>query len=533
MKNVESSPTISDRQEAVEKLKAILLSGERQKIETLEEELKELKIKLHDREKLLETLDPVTIDQLSRKVEQNPEKMARALGPVIGPAIKQQIASAKDDIVDALYPVIGRIIRKSVAEAIKNLARTVNEKLDQALSFHILTRRLTAKIKGVSPDETVLTELLPFQVHELFYIHKDSGLLLAHASDSPEEKRSKDVISGMLTAIKNFSQQAFQENGQVQDVNVIEYDDFQIYLENGRYAYLAAVITGVPSERFYSEIKETEASLHKKYAPYLRQFNGDVQPFAEIKNNLEQIIVSFQPNVKSEKKAPVFLKIAIILILLAVIAWPVYKWTSTPRKAVAHKSVEYKFSDLQQLRLLLKKKFNGRLKTDPDKIQFVRDGDMLILQGVAATQGERLQIARVVASEAGFPVVINDLKVKQKPPSDAENKINQTVIYFIQGSYRLSPDEMKKLDRLLPYLKNLDHPILISGFSDNQGSAKANLDVSLKRAESVKQYLASHGISPNKIKTEGFGIKNPAVPNTSAANRALNRRVTIKILNSE
>jgi outer membrane protein OmpA-like peptidoglycan-associated protein len=67
------------------------------------------------------------------------------------------------------------------------------------------------------------------------------------------------------------------------------------------------------------------------------------------------------------------------------------------------------------------------------------------------------------------------------------------------------------------------------GHTDSVGSAQYNLELSRRRADAVKNYMVSQGIAANRMRTEGRGKSEPEVPNTSAANRAQNRRVVVTL----
>ncbi len=72
--------------------------------------------------------------------------------------------------------------------------------------------------------------------------------------------------------------------------------------------------------------------------------------------------------------------------------------------------------------------------------------------------------------------------------------------------------------------------ILIVGHTDNTGSATYNQDLSVRRAEAVKAYIASHGVSSSRLSTQGKGLTEPIADNTTEAGRAQNRRVEIVIV---
>ena len=73
--------------------------------------------------------------------------------------------------------------------------------------------------------------------------------------------------------------------------------------------------------------------------------------------------------------------------------------------------------------------------------------------------------------------------------------------------------------------ENPNYNLEINGHTDNVGKPDMNLDLSQRRAASVKRYLVSNGISENRLTTAGFGDTRPIMPNTTAENKALNRRV--------
>ena len=71
----------------------------------------------------------------------------------------------------------------------------------------------------------------------------------------------------------------------------------------------------------------------------------------------------------------------------------------------------------------------------------------------------------------------------------------------------------------------------IEGYTDNLGSRELNHQVGLARAEAVKQYLGvQHEIPADCISVVSYGMEKPVADNSTAAGRALNRRVVIKVV---
>jgi len=69
----------------------------------------------------------------------------------------------------------------------------------------------------------------------------------------------------------------------------------------------------------------------------------------------------------------------------------------------------------------------------------------------------------------------------------------------------------------------------INGHTDNVGADDFNMKLSDGRAASVKNYLASKGISADRLESEGFGETMPVADNKTAAGRTQNRRVEMKV----
>src|SRR5690606_39456412 len=72
--------------------------------------------------------------------------------------------------------------------------------------------------------------------------------------------------------------------------------------------------------------------------------------------------------------------------------------------------------------------------------------------------------------------------------------------------------------------------IEIQGHTDDVGGREFNLELSERRAESVKRYLVEKGIDESRIKTSGFGPDRPIDPAKTSKARAKNRRIEFKVL---
>jgi outer membrane protein OmpA-like peptidoglycan-associated protein len=105
-------------------------------------------------------------------------------------------------------------------------------------------------------------------------------------------------------------------------------------------------------------------------------------------------------------------------------------------------------------------------------------------------------------------------------------------VHFQTGSATILPDSFPMLQEIVLLLKaNPDiKRMRIEGHTDNRGNADMNLDLSKRRAASVRQWLVDHGIDSGRLESEGYGLTRPIASNDTDEGRALNRRVEFKIL---
>lgn len=71
--------------------------------------------------------------------------------------------------------------------------------------------------------------------------------------------------------------------------------------------------------------------------------------------------------------------------------------------------------------------------------------------------------------------------------------------------------------------------IVVSGNTDDTGAYSYNMDLSVKRARSVADYLVRRGVNPNRVTINGYGPDRPIASNSTPSGRSQNRRVEIQI----
>jgi outer membrane protein OmpA-like peptidoglycan-associated protein len=99
-------------------------------------------------------------------------------------------------------------------------------------------------------------------------------------------------------------------------------------------------------------------------------------------------------------------------------------------------------------------------------------------------------------------------------------------IHFQFDKDKIRPESFKILDAVVEVLTSYPKiKIEIQGHTDNKGGADYNKKLSDRRAAAVLKYLSGHGVDPSRLRSHGYGMERPLVPNDSDQGRAINRRV--------
>jgi hypothetical protein len=240
-------------------LRDILLVDDREVASAVNQRLEIITETIEQQAKLSEKVDPIIQVKLDKFISEIPS----TLGPTITKTLKDQIANSKDEVVEALYPIMGKMIKRYVQNEIKKLSETINKKVSNTFSVASITRKIKSKFTGIKESDLLLIESDPPVMNEIFVIQKGSGILLGNLSKT--ETLDKDMVSGMLTAIKSFVEDAF--SGGAQNLEAIEYELYTIHIQNFFSYYIAVVVSGNYTRSFESKIENKLLGLSQKLSP--------------------------------------------------------------------------------------------------------------------------------------------------------------------------------------------------------------------------------------------------------------------------
>ncbi len=480
-----------------------------------------------------------------------------ALGPQMGAAIKQQILLERDAMVDALYPVIGNTISKYLTEAI----REINQRVENTFSFDGLSRKIRAKLQGVSEAELILRESFRFEIRAIFLIEKYSGLVIVDLQASEYKTSSTpleaEMIGGMLTAIRSFVSDCLSRDTQFTEVDAIEYGQAKILLEVTGYSYLAVIVEGEPPKDFIQKMRDILGKITQRYEKELKGYDGDPRKVpTEVKTSLA---VLMEYDVNRGKGSGNFNLIYMLgVLLLAGLGWfgwqfyQQHQWHQLEQKI----SSQWQNDSMMALYRLSPKVtaerviLNGYVPNVVLKQQALNLAEQVIRQeNLDLTIDNRLIAMEVPRNPKDTAVEVQRLtqsfnQTLSRTPNfglrsqfiDGQvilsgtvtdtataQKISQsfsqvpgvrsvtntlvmrpvtipTQIYFVEGDSDMKLSDLPKLVAVTNFLERYpDYHIKILGSSDPRGDVTANYRLALRRAQSVERELIKRGIAKQRI----------------------------------
>jgi outer membrane protein OmpA-like peptidoglycan-associated protein len=184
----------------------------------------------------------------------------------------------------------------------------------------------------------------------------------------------------------------------------------------------------------------------------------------------------------------------------------------------------------------------ARLQSDAARAQAeAAKADALAQQQALAGEAERARLAAAESDRLRMKAEQDKVQLRQQLREQLnlilETRdtargliVNMSDVLFDFGKYTLKPDARERLARISGIV--LAHPSLkltIEGHTDAIGSDEFNQKLSENRANTVRDFMQSQGLRPERLSAQGFGKLRPIVSNDSAEGRKKNRRVEIVV----
>jgi len=295
----------------LERLRKLLLTPEQERIEAIDQ-------RLEDRERRVSDV----VEALPEAVDRDDPRTARAFTPLIERGLRESVRKNPQVVVDVIYPILGPMIRKAVASAVRGMVESFNRVTEQSFTARGLKWRWQAFRTGRPVAEIAMEESLVYRVEQVFLIHRETGILLEAAAQE-ETARDEDLMSGMLTAIQDFVRDSFSVE-RTQELDRLEVGDFQVWIERGPRAVLAAVIRGAAPRRVRAVINDALGDIHADYGEELSAFSGDPEPFEATQPRLQACLE--QELLPRAQKTPLIVWFGAAALIGLLGYWAVNRW---------------------------------------------------------------------------------------------------------------------------------------------------------------------------------------------------------------
>jgi OOP family OmpA-OmpF porin len=504
-------------------LQELLLGGDRQRIRELERRLDAAGV---TGEELAELL-PEAIVLRARRDRQ----LARALAPTIEGAISESVRRNPREIATAIFPVLGPAIRKAIAETFAAMAASINRALEHSISPRGLAWRVESWRTGVPYAQIVLRHALVYRVEQVFLIHTDTGLLLAHAAPADLRVADADLISGMLTAIRDFVGDAFGPERDAGGLRTFCVGELTVVVEHGPSAVLAAVVRGQAPETLHPRLQETLEAVHSQFSAALAAFQGDAEPFAPAVPLLEECLETKLATGREggASRRAVWAVGAAMLLLGAAAGWLFYRASRQWDAAVLRLEAEPGIAVLNAERGWMRRTISGLrdpLAADP--------AALLAAAGIDTSAVS----ARWVPYLSADPQFVRARLGPGEALLPTERAIRRERALFAVGSSAIDDSARRVVSRVATALGRLDsvaallrgRPILtLVGRSDPTGSDAANAALSRLRVEAVRSVLIAGGADSAALEVRALGASAPLPAEDPVVRSTINRSVSFEV----
>ena len=202
--------------------------------------------------------------------------------------IQNEIKAAKPEFVQAIYPVAGGLVRKGIQQALAELLELIEERLSEPATVYKRAQiRFESLITGKPEAEIWLRQTGLFHVDRILMVDRASGTVITGlrqdrdgtATDTINSAGSiqgeDQIVSGMLTAIMSFSQEAFgQGEGGGGELSTLEFENSHLYVKATPLVLLVVRTLGTPPAKIKSIIENRFDRMVTDNADALASFDG-------------------------------------------------------------------------------------------------------------------------------------------------------------------------------------------------------------------------------------------------------------------
>ena len=565
-------------EKALQELRTLLFSEEQHEIVALRERIESPEQRARD-------VSAVVAEAIQmRRARGGDHELSAALTPTVEEAVRESVRKDSHVLVEALFPVMGPAIRRSVAEVFRSTVESFNQVLESTFSIRGLQWRFEAIRIGRPYAEVALLRSLVYRVEQVFLIHLKTSLVLQHVVDPAVVTQDADMVSSMLSAIRDFVRDSFSTQ-QGDSLDSLQMGQLQVWIEQGPQAIIAAVIRGQAPQELRLSLKEKLEEAHRRFSRELEEFDGNPAPFEAFRPELAACLTASYRRDKPAKSRP-YLAVCAIVFAVLLAGWYGYtaiqnhKWAlfvenlrQQPGIVVTSFQRARGRYRIQGLRdplavdpeaLLDQRKLNPRLAEFHWSAFYALDDSLVLQRAIALLQppaGVTLSVQNGVLHAAGDSssewkksmrerahfiagiTAVDDKDLNdENSPRRLQAAVESEIILFELGQAEINPRQQPNLAAVAQTIQKLlqiapsavgNAIVELVGHADSSGPEATNVLLSQERANNAVRELVRLGIPEASLRATGIGLSSPLRPETDEQNRQYNRSVTFRVVGPE
>jgi outer membrane protein OmpA-like peptidoglycan-associated protein len=521
--------------EAFEKLRALLLGEQAQRLQDVETTTRRVESFVGDARRLESATSAILAGALRRAEVAQHKELANAIAPLIVVAIRSEIKNSKEMMIEALYPITGRLVKAAVAASFRELVDTINRRIDALVSANMWRLRMRALAAGKSVAEVALAEMDTAALKRALLLERGSGRALAHWPIDGHDAEKDDLASGLIAAISEFATQVYADAGG--ELRMMDFGASNVFLRASTRVIVAAEFTGKPSP-------EREKRLDEAFLRIVEAHDRD-----ESGPEPERLGAELGEALRAEPPPPPS-KAPIVVVGLGLAALAI--WGSID--PATHWWRAHRINDAYRAAL----DANPGLADFPLRLDIDHAQGKVVLRGLTADETAPQAVLEAIAPAAQPYVVERDVKVvaldkdaaargeslasalaearseieklraeRDAPPAHLQRLIDNFAVFFTEQDTLVDPGATAKgLDELARLLKLTGQELRVVGYGDETGTTAANRTVARKRAEKIANMLVERGVPREKLALAPRGALVPIADAGPGAARS--RRVVFE-----
>ncbi len=288
----QSNPMNQNQDSSFEALKELLLDEERKEQKLLQNDLQEIKRLLGDDE-FRHLVTPIIREHLDEVKEQFPQ----LYGEVVRQAIATQVKDYEDEMVNSLYPIMGKMTKQYINAEFRQWMEGMSKRADKIPILQKIKawwKRQLAKRKGkkrghpLNTQEQAIQNTIYEHIEEIFIIDKYTGFILASYSEEGPFALKKEMLVGLLTALKSFGEDAMGEKNE--SLNTIQFDAYTIITFDFHSYYAATVVNGPVTEYFKSDLLDKLLDYAERHLKRINTTETDQKKQQQLSEALKDMI---------------------------------------------------------------------------------------------------------------------------------------------------------------------------------------------------------------------------------------------------